>query len=272
MAGEANKQEDIFSGYKASRTEQLVEVIIFLLLILPSLVLSLFVAGSTSGVTFVLEAVATIVRDAALVALVLFFVWHDRELFTRLGWTLEHVWREIGLGVLLFPVLFFGSALLESAFQAVGLSVPSGPLPSYLSPTGYAQIALAFLLVVVVAIAEETIFRGYLIQRFNNVIGSMAASVILSAIVFAVGHGYEGSAGVATVGSIGLGLAIVYIWRKSLVAPMVLHFLLDFISLVLVPLLATAQVSLPPIGFAVGGWPAGLGNLIAAIGIHYSRL
>ncbi len=66
---------------------------------------------------------------------------------------------------------------------------------------------------------------------------SMGAAVISSSLVFSIGHGYEGTVGLATVGVMGVVLALVYLWRKSLVAPMVLHFLQDFIGIVLVPVL-----------------------------------
>ncbi|MEJ2422781.1 MAG: hypothetical protein P8018_13955 [Acidobacteriota bacterium] len=36
---------------------------------------------------------------------------------------------------------------------------------------------------------------------------------------------------------LGLVYAVVYVWRKSLVAPMVMHFLQDFGAIVLLPLL-----------------------------------
>ena len=92
-------------------------------------------------------------------------------------------------------------------------------------------------MIVVVAFAEETIFRGYLILRFKAVTGSLPAAILLSAVVFSLGHGYEGSAGVITVGVMGLLFALVYVWRQSLVAPMAMHFLQDFISIVLLPIL-----------------------------------
>jgi membrane protease YdiL (CAAX protease family) len=60
---------------------------------------------------------------------------------------------------------------------------------------------------------------------------------LLSAGIFSLGHGYEGSAGVVTVGVMGAVFALVYLWRRSLVAPMMMHFLQDFIGIVLVPLL-----------------------------------
>ena len=96
---------------------------------------------------------------------------------------------------------------------------------------------LAGFLVVVVAICEEVIFRGYLILRLSEVTRSTAAGVLLSAFIFSLGHGYEGSAGVVTVGVMGLIFAVVYLWRGSLIAPMVMHFLQDFIGIVLTPIL-----------------------------------
>lgn len=84
---------------------------------------------------------------------------------------------------------------------------------------------------------EETIFRGYLILRFTAVTLRPAVAVLLSAALFSLGHGYEGSAGVVTVGVMGLALALIYLWRESLVAPIVMHFLQDFLGIVLLPLL-----------------------------------
>ncbi|MCL5264037.1 MAG: CPBP family intramembrane metalloprotease [Chloroflexi bacterium] len=219
-----------------TRLQQLVEVSVFLFLIVPSMVLSLFVVKQ-GGLSFVLVAVATILRDLALVSLILLFLWRNGEPIGRIGWTFENGWKDIVLGVVLFIPLFFGAGLLESVFRAAGLSAPSTPLPSFLTAKGYSEFILAFVLVVVVALAEETIFRGYLILRFRNIAQSVPAAIILSAVIFSLGHGYEGSAGIATVGLMGVALAIVYVWRRSLVAPIVMHFLQDFIGIVLLPLL-----------------------------------
>jgi len=88
-----------------------------------------------------------------------------------------------------------------------------------------------------VALTEETIFRGYLILRLRAVRRSSVLAVVLSAAIFSLGHGYEGTAGVMTVGVMGAIFAIIYLWRKSLVAPIVMHFLQDFVGIVLVPIL-----------------------------------
>jgi membrane protease YdiL (CAAX protease family) len=196
--------------------------------------LSFFVVKQ-GNLSFILTAASTILRDLGLVSLILFFLWRNGEPGKRIGWTIKNGWKEIMVGLWLFIPLLYGMNLLEQALQAVGLSIPSKPLPSFLAAKGIAEFLLASLLVIIVAAAEEIIFRGYLILRLKAVTGHPAAAVVLSAVIFALGHGYEGSAGVVTVGAMGLIFALVYLWRQSLVAPMVMHFLQDFIGIVLLP-------------------------------------
>jgi membrane protease YdiL (CAAX protease family) len=223
-----------------SRREQIIEVLVFLSLIVPSMALSFF-AVKQGSVGFTLTAVATILRDAALVGLVLFFLWRNGEPIKSIGWTFRRWWLDILLGVLAFPIVFFGALWLERFLLSIGFTVPSTPTPSLQPRMDVVHLILAVVLVVVVAIAEETIFRGYMILRFRALTGGAGWAVLLSAVVFSLGHGYEGTAGVVTVGAMGLAFALAYMWRKSLVMPMTLHFLQDFMSIVLLPLLAGGQ-------------------------------
>jgi membrane protease YdiL (CAAX protease family) len=86
-----------------------------------------------------------------------------------------------------------------------------------------------------VAVSEEAIFRGYLIRRFTALFKNPVVALILSSAVFAMGHGYERSGGVAGVGLLGLIFGAIYLWRKSLVAPMVMHFIQNFVGMILIP-------------------------------------
>ncbi len=219
-----------------SRREQVLEVSVFLFLIIPSIALSYF-AVNQGSISFTLTAVATIMRDLGLVSLILFFLWRNRERVTAVGWTLKNVWSDIALGIVFFPVTFFGAAWLERILLSIGFTVPSTPQPNLQPTPDPVHLALAVILVTVVAIAEETIFRGYLILRFKAMISSPAWAVVISAVIFSLGHGYEGTAGVVTVGMLGAAFAVAYLWRKSLVMPMTLHFLQDLLSIVILPLL-----------------------------------
>ncbi|MFG2043749.1 CPBP family intramembrane glutamic endopeptidase [Dactylosporangium sp. NPDC048998] len=219
-----------------SRRQELAELGVFLLLIVPPLVLSFFAVGQAT-MSFPLLAGATITRDASLVALILLLLARARQPVAAVGWVGRAAGREVALGVVLAIPVLVGAQALNVALRAAGLSGPQPSGTGLLPSPGIGGLLLAVLLVVVVAVAEETIFRGYLILRIASVLRSRWLAVLLSSVIFSVGHGYEGSAGVLTVGVTGLVFAAVYVWRGSLVAPMVMHFLLDFLAIVVAPLL-----------------------------------
>lgn len=221
-----------------ARRVQSIELFVFLLILLPLMALSAL-ADRPDELDFATVAIAVIVHDLALLALVLFFVWRNGEGFAAIGWSRGHVAREIGVGLALFAPVFFAIAGLERLLRLSGLSAPDA-LPSYLVPTPGVEYLLALVFLVVVAIAEETIFRGYLLLRFRTLTGSRVAALALSVSVFALGHGYQGSAGIVAVGALGLLYALIYLWRRSLVAPTVMHFVQNAIGLFFAPLASAA--------------------------------
>jgi uncharacterized protein len=222
-----------FSG----RKEQFIEVVVFLFLIVPSMILSYF-SQSDGETGFMITASAIIVRDLALVSLVLFFLWRNGEPLSSIGWKREHWVREVLVGIALFPVFFFILGAVAYLLQGIGFNIPPTGEQKFLAQVSFSQMALALLLVVTVAIVEETIFRGYLLLRFTHITGSGTWSVLVSAVIFSLGHGYEGSAGVGTVGIMGMVFAVIYLWRGSIIAPVVIHFLQDFLGILLAPLLS----------------------------------
>jgi membrane protease YdiL (CAAX protease family) len=220
------------SGREPSKKIQVVETTVFLLLIIPSMLISSAVA-LPKHLSFPLVASSTIFSDIPLLCLVLYFLWRNGEFFSSIGFTLRKGWMEAAIGAVLFVPLMFGMNLIEKVLRATGLSIPH-TAPSFLVPSGAGQVALALFLLIVVAVSEEVIFRGYLIRRFTVLSGNPTAALVLSSAVFAIGHGYERSGGMVAVGIMGLIFGAVYLWRKSLVAPMVMHFIQDFISIILI--------------------------------------
>ena len=72
VTGLSNSKADSGDRARSRWPEPLVEVSVFLFLIVPSMVLSFF-AVKQGTLSFVLVAFATILRDLALVSLILFF-------------------------------------------------------------------------------------------------------------------------------------------------------------------------------------------------------
>lgn len=215
------------------RRANLLETAVFLLVLLP------LMGFATIGIRpdqlhFSLVAVVIIVHDVALTGLALYFVWRNSEGGAAIGWTMAGAGREVLVGIALFVPMMIGVALIEAALRGVGVAQPTAP-PAFLLPHGRSEYAVAIVLLVTVAVSEETIFRGYLIRRLMQVTGSRWLAVMLTSILFALGHGYQGTMGVIAVGVIGVVLALVYLKRGSLVAPMTMHFIQDFVGLIIAP-------------------------------------
>jgi len=231
----ACKARNLEMESEPGRRIALYEFVAFVFLLFPSMMLSFF-SSSRTGLRFEVVAVATLLRDLSLVGLVLFFLWRNGERVSRIGWTAENLPREVLMGLGFFPLFTFGAAGVQAFLGSAGFPAPPRSLPPFLLPSGKVQLLSALILVLVVAVSEEVVFRGYMIHRLRSVTSSQAAALFLSSVIFSFGHGYEGSVGVLMTGFMGLILGVVYLWRGSLVAPTMMHFLQDLIGLVLVPL------------------------------------
>lgn len=221
-------KQDRPPGVKA----QAIEIAVFLLLIIPSMIISLAVMKE-GLLDFVTMAWGTIFRNLGLTSLILYFLWINGEPLEAIGWRFSRMRQEAAVGVLLFLPVFFSAGLLGAFLRETGLSAPAAPPASLLPGESAVERLLAVVLVTVVAVAEETIFRGYLMLRFRTITKSAKGALILSSIIFAVGHGYQGAAGIVAVGMLGLIFGLIYLWRGSLVAPMVMHFLQDFVGIMI---------------------------------------
>ena len=77
------------------------EVLVFLSLIVPSMLFSFF-AVKGGSLNFTMMAVGTILRDLALVFLILFFLWRNGERVSEIGWNFGRKWKDVVIGVAVF--------------------------------------------------------------------------------------------------------------------------------------------------------------------------
>jgi membrane protease YdiL (CAAX protease family) len=222
-------------------TQQLVELGVFLLFIFPSTAISFYMyffhtQGGRGLGNFRSYAISCMCSDFALVALIFFFLWRNGEPFRSMGWNFRNGGRDIRLGCLLSLCIPLPILLLVILGTKAGQPVHLKNL-ALLAAQVEAQGAyfLAFLFVIVTALAEEIIFRGYLILRLKAITASPGLAVIISAVIFGMGHAWKGAAGAIGSGLVGVFFGLVYLRRRSLVAPITMHFLAD-IGIVLIPL------------------------------------
>jgi membrane protease YdiL (CAAX protease family) len=106
-----------------------------------------------------------------------------------------------------------------------------------------------------VAVWEETIFRGFLLGRLRASIpvrdapGAVlcrdAAAVILTALFFGAGHGYQGGLGLLQTTAAGAALGALAVWRKSLWPAIGAHLAIDAFGLLVLKALQPMLPTIP---------------------------
>lgn len=157
--------------------------------------------------------------------------WLDRRSFASLGlhWD-QYAARDLALGLGL-PVLMFGSIFfIELAF---GWLVVDGFAWQTFSPSVILrETAVIGFMFILVGWQEELLTRGYWLVNLSEGLG-MPLAVILTSVVFAVGHAFNpNSSWVSTLGLVlaGLFFAYAYLATRQLWLPIGLHIAWNFLE------------------------------------------
>ena len=133
-------------------------------------------------------------------------------------------------------VVALNAALMLLVLPKLGIAKPSfGP---FAAMKGH-PVIFAYWLVfawISAALGEELQFRGFVWSRLERLVGggrnAAVPTLFAQAALFGVCHYYQGLAGILATGAAGLVLGVVYLaGRRNLVANMVLHGLVDTVSL-----------------------------------------
>jgi membrane protease YdiL (CAAX protease family) len=88
-------------------------------------------------------------------------------------------------------------------------------------------------------VIEETLYRGYAIERLAKIVGGHRIAAVISLAAFALAHvPFWGWGSLATPLVGGAFFAILYLWSRDLVACMVAHSLIDLVGIVVLPALS----------------------------------
>ncbi len=101
-------------------------------------------------------------------------------------------------------------------------------LPGFLPNTG-AERAAFILVSLSAGVCEEILFRGFLIRLFHG--GALAVpaagALVVSSLLFGLGHLYQGVKGVLSTAVAGLVMGLLFLLSGNLIPAIVLHALLD---------------------------------------------
>ncbi len=97
-------------------------------------------------------------------------------------------------------------------------------------PVGTTQIAAFALVSVTAGICEEILYRGWLVTFLSALVGSVWIGMIAAAVIFGIGHAYQGRQGMIATGLLGALFGSMFVMVKSLVPGQVIHAAIDFVN------------------------------------------
>jgi len=108
-------------------------------------------------------------------------------------------------------------------------TVPENPLQELMQTP--ADAALFALVVVVAGGVREELQRAFLLRRFEQSLGGRNVGVVVGSLGFGIGHIVQGADAVVATSILGVFWALVYLRRRSVVAPMVSHAGFDLLQI-----------------------------------------
>ena len=100
---------------------------------------------------------------------------------------------------------------------------------------GLAKLPLWLVLLIVLraGVVEELFYRGYAIERLQQLGLNRYVAGLIPLLIFGFAHGTNGWANVILALALGAVVTAFYLWRRDLVANMIGHFMIDLIATIL---------------------------------------
>lgn len=172
-------------------------------------------------------------------------LWAVTLLVLILWITLDRDWSLLGIAPVQGSAVMIGIALLlagvlvcvnayyyrrveESDTAAQQIVAATAGFEMFL-PHTHRDLRWFYGLSVTAGITEEILYRGFLIAYLVNVL-PLAAAAVVSSLIFASAHLYQGLQGAARTFVVGLAMASIYLLSGSLLFAIIAHILVDIIG------------------------------------------
>lgn len=191
--------------------------------------------------TFSEFAVAIAIKKLIVIAVIFALLELAGEGFDALGLTSKEWPRRLGVGLAIGTAMFL--VFNVGLASVLGTMFPRAPT-SGVSVMDYFQAPANLLLWLPISVfaggVVEELQRIFVITRFEQWLGraGLVLGVVLSSVMFGVGHLYQGVGIAIATGVSGAVLALVYLRRRSALEPIAAHAISDVFAVLAATLLA----------------------------------
>ena len=165
-----------------------------------------------------------------LAALILIVVLAERRALSSIGLR-PPGWWTIPLGIVAAAIILVVAGLLTRVLKL-------GADARYVAYLQSLPVALRVVQVVTAGVFEETLYRGYALERLVPLCGSAWAAGAITLVLFVLMHVPAVCwAHLAPVAIVGALVTLLYLWRRDLMTNIVAHATIDGFGLLIVPLM-----------------------------------
>jgi membrane protease YdiL (CAAX protease family) len=133
--------------------------------------------------------------------------------------------RELFVGLLLVPVVFLMVVILLNGLRLFAPwlhDVTTNPLEQLAGNTPISAATFGLVAILAGGVREE-LQRAFVLRRFEQHLGGANVGVVISSIAFGLAHKTQGWDAVITTGVLGFFWALLYLDRRSSIAPVISH-------------------------------------------------
>lgn len=205
---------------------------LFLAIVLPVLVavLRMWVHGTDGGIS----VRSYFVFIAPFLLLLGYILYVEKESLGAFG-NMSINLRTFGSSVVILLASVVAYILFAFTISKLGITQEREPMYEKMRQL---PAAVRFLVAVWAGVSEEIAFRGYAITRLKELTGSTIWATGLPVVLFALGHGADGSV-VHIVFALIMGVlfSLFYLRSRNLMANILAHAFMDILLLVVLPML-----------------------------------
>jgi membrane protease YdiL (CAAX protease family) len=141
-------------------------------------------------------------------------------------------WPALAIGVAAGVGFWLGNEAAASLAAGFDMAFDESVRGLLAPDTAGGWVVLLGVILPIIAIVEELLFRAAAIGVPVAGLGAPAwAMAIVSSVAFALGHGAQGRVGIVVTGTLGLGLAGLFVVTDSLLAVVIAHYLVNALEL-----------------------------------------
>lgn len=180
--------------------------------------------------------IANSLQFGMVAAVAVYLTYRAGQPLSSIGFRRVRFWQMIRRAIAatftmyasLVAVALIGAAVMRPNYQVMTES-----MRNIEDRLGVPSWGLILLIAGTAGIFEEIVFRGFLLTRLRVLLGTWTAAIVVGMFVFASLHMWEGAWAVMLILPVGLVLSIAFVRYRSLGAPMLAHFLFNFLQLAL---------------------------------------